>query len=185
MRKIHVYDTISLDGFFTDAHNDMSWAHRRDPEWNAFVAGNASGNGALLFGRVTYDQMRAFWPTPQAAQMMPEVAAGMNTMPKYVVSRTLRQADWQNTTVLKGDLATEIRALKAQDGPDLVVLGSGSLVSQLTAAGLVDQFQLVLNPTILGQGRTLFETVGERLTLKLAKSQAFGNGNVVLSYLPA
>ena len=89
MRKVHVFDSISLDGFFTDARNDMSWAHRRDPEWNAFVAGNAGGNGALLFGRVTYEQMRAFWPTPQAAQMMPEVAAGMNAMPKYVVSRTL------------------------------------------------------------------------------------------------
>jgi len=82
MRKLHVYDTISLDGYFTDAANDMSWAHRRDPEWSQYVAGNASGDGALLFGRVTYDQMAAFWPTPQAAQMMPEVAAGMNRMPR-------------------------------------------------------------------------------------------------------
>jgi dihydrofolate reductase len=185
MRKVHVYDTISLEGFFTDARHDMSWAHQRDPEWNAYVAGNASGNGALLFGRVTYQQMAAFWPTPQAAQMMPEVAAGMNAMPKYVVSRTLRQADWRNTTLLAGDLGTEIRALKAQDGPDLVVLGSGSVVSQLTAAGLVDQFQLVVNPTILGAGRSLFETVSDRLTLKLTKSQPFSNGNVVLTYVPA
>jgi dihydrofolate reductase len=185
MRKLHVYDTTSLDGYFTDATNDMSWAHRRDPEWSQYVAGNASGNGALLFGRITYQQMAAFWPTPQAAQMMPEVAAGMNRMPKYVVSRTLATADWQNTTLLKGDLATEIGRLKAQDGPDLTILGSGNLISQLTALRLIDSFQLVLSPTILGNGRTLFETLGERQTLTLTKTKAFGNGNVVLWYEPA
>ena len=74
MRKLGVFESISLDGFFTDATGDMSWAHTQDPEWNAFVSGNASGGGALLFGRVTYQQMASFWPTPQAAQMLPEVA---------------------------------------------------------------------------------------------------------------
>jgi len=185
MRKVHVYDTISLDGYFTDAANDMSWAHRRDPEWNQYVAGNASGDGALLFGRVTYDQMAAFWPTPQAAQMMPDVAAGMNRMPKYVVSRTMQKASWQNTTLVKGDLATEIGKLKAQDGPDLTILGSGNLISQLTELRLIDSYQLVLSPTILGKGRTLFQTVGERRTLTLTKSKTFSNGNVVLWYEPA
>ena len=185
MRKLHVYDTISLDGYFTDAANDMSWAHRRDPEWNQYVAGNASGDGALLFGRVTYDQMAAFWPTPQAAQMMPDVAAGMNRMPKYVVSRTMQKASWQNTTLVKGDLATEIGKLKAQDGPDLTILGSGNLISQLTELRLIDSYQLVLSPTILGKGRTLFQTVGERRTLTLTKSKTFSNGNVVLWYEPA
>jgi len=185
MRKVHVYDTISVDGYFTDAANDMSWAHRRDPEWNQYVAGNASGDGALLFGRVTYDQMAAFWPTQQAAQMMPDVAAGMNRMPKYVVSRTMQKAGWQNTTLVKGDLATEIGKLKAQDGPDLTILGSGNLISQLTELRLIDSFQLVLSPTILGKGRTLFETVGERRTLTLTKSKTFSNSNVVLWYEPA
>jgi len=185
MRKVHVYDTISVDGYFTDAANDMSWAHRRDPEWNQYVAGNASGDGALLFGRVTYDQMAAFWPTQQAAQMMPDVAAGMNRMPKYVVSRTMQKAGWQNTTLVKGDLATEIGKLKAQDGPDLTILGSGNLISQLTELRLIDSYQLVLSPTILGKGRTLFQTVGERRTMTLTKSKTFSNGNVVLWYEPA
>jgi dihydrofolate reductase len=185
MRKLHVFDNISLDGYFTDAQGDMSWAHKRDDEWNAFVAGNAGSNGALLFGRVTYDQMRSFWPTPQAAQMMPEVAKGMNAMPKYVVSRTLEAADWQNATLLKGDLVAEVTKLKATAGPDLVILGSGSVVSQLTEAHLVDEFQLVLSPTILGRGRTLFATVGARQSLKLAKTRTFSNGNVVLWYEPA
>jgi dihydrofolate reductase len=163
----------------------MSWAHKQDEEWNAFVGGNASGNGALLFGRVTYEQMKAFWPTPQAAQMMPEVAAGMNRRSKYVVSRTLDSADWQNTTLLKGDAVASVKALKTESGPDVVILGSGSVVSQLTEARLIDGYQLVLNPVVLGKGRTLFSTVGERRNFTLTKTRTFKNGNVVLWYEPA
>jgi dihydrofolate reductase len=185
MRKLHVFNNISLDGFFTDARGDMSWAHRHDPEWTEFSSGNARGEGELLFGRVTYEMMAAFWPTPQAAQMLPEVAAGMNAMRKHVVSRTLQRVDWQNTTLVKGDLATEVRALKAQAGPDIVILGSGSVISQLAAARLIDGYQLVLSPTILGKGRTLFETVPDRLGLRLIRTRSFQNGNVVLWYEPA
>jgi dihydrofolate reductase len=185
MRNIRVFENVSLDGFFADAKNDMSWAHKHDEEWNAFASGNASGDGALLFGRVTYQMMAAFWPTPQAAAMLPEVAAGMNRMPKFVVSRTLERADWQNTTLLKGDLVREIQAIKASPGPDLVILGSGSLVSQLTDARLIDEYQLVVSPVVLGRGRTLFETVQERVNLTRTQSRTFGNGNVVLWYEPA
>jgi dihydrofolate reductase len=185
MRTLRSYTSISLDGFFTDAKNDMSWAHKRDDEWNAFTSSNARGDAALLFGRVTYEMMRAFWPTPQAAQQMPEVAAGMNRMPKYVVSRTLDAADWQNTTLLKGDLVKEIRALKSTDGPDVVILGSGSIVSQLTEARLIDEYQLVLTTVALGKGRTPFHTLDDRRTFALKKSKSFTNGNVVLWYEPA
>ncbi len=185
MRRLRSYTSISLDGYFTDAKGDMSWAHKRDDEWNAFASSNASGDAALLFGRVTYEMMKAFWPTPQAAQQMPEVAAGMNRMPKYVVSRTLGAADWQTTTVLKGDLVTDIQALKATDGPDVVILGSGSVVSQLTGAGLIDEYQLVLTATALGAGRTPFQTLADRRTFSLKKTRSFTNGNVVLWYEPA
>ena len=185
MRKVQVFDSVSIDGFFTDAGNDMSWAHKQDPEWNAFVSGNASGEGALLFGRVTYEMLKAFWTTEQAAQMMPEVAAGMNRMPKYVVSRTLDRSDWQNTTVLKGDAVASVKALKAGPGPDLTILGSGSLVSTLAEAGLVDAFQLVVIPVVLGKGRTLFATLSKRRDFTLTKTKAFKNGNVVLWYEPA
>ena len=75
MRKVHVFDNVSLDGFFTDEKNDMSWAHKQDEEWNAFAGGNAGGDAELLFGRVTYAMMAAFWPTPKAAQLLPQVAA--------------------------------------------------------------------------------------------------------------
>jgi dihydrofolate reductase len=182
MRKVNVFNNVSLDGFFTDAKGDMSWAHKQDEEWNAFASANASGNGELLFGRVTYDMMAAFWPTPQAAKMLPKVAAGMNAMRKTVFSRTLDTVAWQNTVLMKGDLVTEVRRLKQQPGPDIVILGSGSIVSQLTQARLIDEYQLVLNPIVVGRGRSLFETVVNTLNLTLTKTQSFRNGNVVLWY---
>jgi dihydrofolate reductase len=185
MPKLVVYNSMSLDGYFTDADGDMSWAHKRDPEWQAFVSENARGGGQLLFGRVTYDLMASFWPTPLAAQSNPIVVERMNNLRKYVFSTTLDQASWNNTTLFKGDLATEVRKLKQAPGPDIVIMGSGSVVAQLAEAGLIDQYQIVLNPLVVGSGRTLFEGVKRKLPLKLAKSRAFGNGNVVLLYEPA
>jgi dihydrofolate reductase len=185
MRKVHVFDNVSLDGFFTDEKSDMSWAHKRDEEWNAFAGSNAGGDGELLFGRVTYEMMAAFWPTPQAAQMLPHVAPGMNRMRKTVFSRTLDRVSWQNTTLVKGDLVAEVKKLKQQSGPDIVILGSGSIISQLTQARLIDEYQIVLSPIILGKGRTLFETVDGKIGLTLTKTRSFKNGNVVLWYEPA
>jgi dihydrofolate reductase len=185
MRRLSVFENVSLDGFFADAKNDMSWAHKHDDEWNAFAGANAGGDGALLFGRVTYQMMASFWPTPEAAQMLPDVAAGMNRMPKFVASRTLDRAEWQNTTLLKGDLVGEITALKASTGPDVVILGSGSIVSQLAQARLIDELQLVVNPVVLGSGRSLFQTVTGRLAVRLTRSRSFTNGNLVLWYEPA
>jgi dihydrofolate reductase len=183
MRKICVFEQVSVDGFFTDDKNDMSWAHKHDEEWNSFTSSNASGEGELLFGRVTYEMMAAFWPTAQAAKMLPQVAEGMNRMRKIVFSRTLDKATWQNTTLVKGDLRTEVTRLKQQAGPDIVVLGSGSIVSQLTEAGLVDEYQIVVNPIVLGRGRTLFETVRDKRPLSLTQTRKFTNGNVVLWYV--
>lgn len=182
MRTLQVFNHVSLDGYFVDAKGDMSWAHGEDPEFQAFTQENASGQAAMLFGRVTYEMMAGFWPTPAAAQMMPEVAASMNAAPKYVFSRTLATADWSNTTLLKGDILTETRRLKAEAGPDLLIMGSGTIVSQLTEAGLIDAYQIVVNPLVLGSGRTMFEGVTHRSSLALQKSRAFKNGKVVLWY---
>ena len=186
MPRLMAFEQVSLDGFFVDASGDMSWAHKQDPEWNEFTAQNASGgDGALLFGRVTYEMMASFWPTPQARETMPAVAEGMNRMPKVVFSRTLREASWQNTRLVKGDMVAEVRRMKKDPGPDMVVLGSGSVVSQLAEAGLIDELQLVVNPIVLGRGRTLFETVRRNVAMKRVGVRPFGNGNVVLSYEPS
>jgi dihydrofolate reductase len=187
MRRLVVFNNVSLDGYFVDANGDMSWAHGgdQDAEWNAFVSGNASGEGELLFGRKTYELMASFWPTPLAAQMQPVVAEGMNTLRKVVFSRTLDKVSWNNTKLVKGDLVAEVRKLKSEPGKDMTILGSGSIVAQLAQAGLIDEYQLVLNPIVLGKGRTMFEGIPEKLTLKPTQTRTFGNGKVLLCYVPA
>lgn len=186
MRNVIVFNHVSLDGYFTDAQGDMSFARNdnQDPEWEAFVASNASGGSLLLFGRITYELMANFWPTPLATEQMPLVADRMNNLPKVVFSRTLNTAAWNNTRLVKSDLVGEIQRLKNTSGEDVVIFGSGTIISQLAQVGLIDEFQLVLNPVALGQGRTMFEGLKEKLTLKLIKTRAFGNGNVLLCYKP-
>jgi dihydrofolate reductase len=132
MRKIHVFNNVTIDGYFVSKTGDMSWAHNMDPEWVAFTQDNARGDAAMLFGRVTYEMMAGFWPTPAAAQQMPHVAKAMNAAKKYVASRTLARADWSNTTVIMGELVAEVARLKSESGPDLLVMGSGTIVAQLT-----------------------------------------------------
>lgn len=184
MPRLNMFNNISLDGYFTDANNDMSWAHAGadDPELREFTTNNAKGAAALIFGRVTYQMMASFWPSPQAAAAMPDVAKGMNQARKYVFSRSLQKTDWEGTTILSGDPVAEIARMKQQNGPQMTLLGSGSIVSQLAAAGLIDDYQLLVCPVILGGGRTLFEGVKRRPSLKLANSRAFKNGRVFLHY---
>jgi dihydrofolate reductase len=187
MRKLSVFNNVSVDGYFVDADASMRWAYRDKPdaEWNAFVASNASGEGQLLFGRITYELMAGYWPTPAARQNMPAVAEGMNKMSKIVFSRTLDNVTWNNTKLLKRGLAAEVRKMKNDPGPDMVILGSGSIVSQLAQHNLIDEFQIAVIPVVLGKGRTMFGGVNEKLNLKLTKSRIFGNGNVFLCYEPA
>jgi dihydrofolate reductase len=185
MRRLSVFDQVSLDGFFVDGRGDMSWAHRDDPEWGAFMAENSARGGALLFGRVTYELMAGFWATPAGRAANPAVADRMTRMPKYVFSRTLATPSWENTTVLAGDAAAEVTRLKAAPGPDLTILGSGTIISPLTDAGLIDEYQIVVSPIVLGSGRSIFDGVGRRVMLTLARTRGFANGNVVSWYEPA
>lgn len=186
MRTLVVFNQVTLDGYFADAHGDMSWAHKdpNDAEWNAFVAGNAKGGGVLLFGRITYELMASYWPTPAALTQAPEVARSMNRMQKVVFSRTLAKASWQNTTLVKSDLVAAVRRMKQEPGEGMAILGSGSIVSQLTQAGLIDEYQIVVNPLVLGQGKSMFAGLTDKRLLTLTKTRAFGNGNVVLCYQP-
>src|SRR5262245_14485193 len=147
---------ISLDGYFSDARGDISFAHKppEDVEWHRFVTENASGGGVLVFGRTTYDMMASWWPTPAAAKAMPDVAAQMNALPKIVFSRRLKSVEWSNTTLVSDDLVGNTRRMKGEPGPDMTILGSGSIVTQLAAAGLVDVIQVVVNPVALGGGKS-------------------------------
>lgn len=185
MRKVSVFNQISLDGYFTDAKGDMSWAHEGsdDPEWKAYVDGNASGmDSTLLFGRITYQIMESFWPTPQAAEQLPKVADGMNRRHKIVFSKTLDAANWQNSTLVKTDPVAAVRQMKEKAGDEMLIMGSGTIISQLAAAGLIDAYQFVLSPLALGKGRTMFDGVAARVDMKHTSTRTFKNGKVVLGY---
>jgi dihydrofolate reductase len=116
MRKLVVFNHVTLDGYFVDMNGDMSWAHKNDAEWKTFAEGNAKGDGPLLFGRITYELMASYWPTPLASKNDPVLAERMNNLPKVVFSRTLDKASWNNTKLVKGDMAAEIRKMKKEPG---------------------------------------------------------------------
>jgi dihydrofolate reductase len=191
MSRLISFTTISVDGFFTASDGDFRWAHNpiQDKAWDSFVAGNAQGGGILLFGRITYDIMKSYWPTPAATQNNPVVAQGMNSAHKVVFSRRLDQAAfskaaWNNTQLIQSNLVQEVSKLKQDSREGMAILGSGSIVSQLAQAGLIDEFQIVIAPIVLGKGRTLFSDLKEHLNLKLTESRSFSNGNVFLRYEP-
>ena len=185
MRRASAFLHISADGYFTGPGGDMSWIrHEQDPEYKAFADENARRDSVLCFGRVTYQMMAGFWPSPMALEREPVMAARMNTTPKIVFSKTLDDASWNNTTLLKGDVVDEVRSLKQQNGVDLVILGSGTIVKALAQAGRVDEFQLLITPAALGSGRTLFEGIPQRLELDLTSTRVFKNGKVLLNYAP-
>lgn len=187
MRKLIVFNHVSLDGYFADGNGSMSWAKtgKDDVEWNAFVEQNASGDGPLLFGRKTYELMTQYWPTPMAKEHDASIADRMNTLQKVVFSKTLNEASWNNTKLVRDDLAGEVRRMKQDSGDGMTILGSGTLVAQLGDAGLIDEYHVVVNPVALGKGRTMFEGMAKQLALKPTKSRGFGNGCVYLVYEPA
>ena len=188
MRRLMVFESISADGYFADSNSGLGWAHRQssdNADFNSWVNSNASSGGQLLFGRITYQMMLSYWPTPMAKQNDPVVAEGMNNAGKIVFSRTLKSADWNNTTLMNGDLIEEVRKLKRASGGGITILGSGSIVSQLAKAGLIDGYQLVVVPVVLGDGRRLFDGVDKPIDLTLTDSRKFSNGNVLLSYVTA
>jgi dihydrofolate reductase len=182
LQKLLVFNQVTLDGYFTGPNGDLSWAHKQDPEWDKFVADNAKGGGTLLFGRITYEMMVAFWPTPEATKAFPTVAEGMNRSQKVVFSRTLDKVSWTNTRLVKDGMADEVRKMKGQPGKGMTILGSGKVVSQLASEGLIDEYQIVVNPVALGKGRTMFEGVKAPVNLKRMSTREFKNGNILTVY---
>lgn len=182
MAKLTSFMQVSVDGCYADAMGDMSWAHRDDAESQAFMTENATSGGMLLFGRFTYELMARYWPTPLAREHAPAAAASINAMPKLVFSSTLKRAPWQNSRVVKGELVREIKKLKAESDVDLAILGSGSIVAALARENLVDVYQLMIVPIVLGDGRRFLEGVESRPRLKLDKTRTFKNGNLFVTY---
>jgi dihydrofolate reductase len=181
MAKLNVFNFMTLNGFYKGEDEDISWHTHEDPEAAQFAAASSGLDGMLLFGRKTYQMMESFWPTPAAEQAFPEVAEGMNKMEKVVFSNTLKRVDWNNSRVLHGDIAAEVKKLK--DGTkDMTILGSGSIVSQLADARLIDSYMLMMDPVALGQGTSVFSGIKDKLEFKLVDWKKFKSGILLLTY---
>ena len=183
MRKLTVFNFISLNGYFKGANGDISWAHSR-PESDYGAEMLKAGN-TLLFGRVTYEMMVQFWPTPEAMKSSPEIAEGMNKAEKIVFSRTLDKVEWSNARLMKDNIVEEIKKMKQTPGNNMTLLGSGSIVSQFADAGLIDEFQILVHPVALPEGTPILKDIKNTLELKLTNSRIFDSGNLLLVYQPA
>ncbi len=184
MTKLIMFNMLSLDGYFAGPHGELDWHHVGE-EFNEFAMAQLERAGGLVFGRVTYQGMAAWWPTPEAVKADPLVAGKMNNLDKYVFSRSLETVDWNNTTLFKGRAEEGMVRLKEQAGGDLLLFGSANLASTLTANGLIDEYRLMINPVVLGSGQALFPPGETRREMALIAVQPFRSGNVLLSYRPA
>ena len=177
-RRVVASTYITLDGFI-DEPGRWSMPFWSD-EAGAFKARELFASEALLLGRVTYEGFAAAWPTMEGTG---EFGQKMNGMPKYVASRTLASATW-NATIIEGEAADFVRRLKAEDGGDLLIGGSGQLVDYLTAHDLIDEYRLMIHPILLGDGqKRLFQSVSRR-TLRLVETLNLPNGILVTTYRP-
>jgi dihydrofolate reductase len=182
MRKIFSFHVVSADGYYEGPNQEFDWPVV-DEEFDAFSVEQLDEAGTLMFGRRTYELMASYWPTPAAEQDGPQVAERMNKLPKIVVSRTLDRADWVNTRVAS-DIA-QLHRLKQEPGGDILILGSSALAVELIHAGLLDEARIMVNPVVLGAGRSLFHNTEKRIGLKMLTTRTFASGNVLLTYQPA
>jgi dihydrofolate reductase len=192
MRRIIVCTFLTLDGVMQapggpDEDPESGFTHggwqkpTDDEEVGAAVAGWYEDFGAMLLGRKTYDIFASYWPGADPANPF---TARMNDMPKYVASRTLTSLDWQNSTLLRGDTVEAVRALKASEGGDISVVGSGDLAQTLMRHGLVDEYRLTVHPVILGSGKRLFADGAIPTALEPVAVTATKGGTVVGVYRP-
>jgi dihydrofolate reductase len=187
VRKVVVSEFVSLDGVM----EDPSWTFQFGSEdQEKFKFDELAAADALLLGRTTYEGFAAAWPNmmehyggPRRAELG-EYADMMNGYPKYVVSTTLEEAGWNNSTIIKGNIAEEVFRLKQQPGKDVLIFGSGDLVNTLMQHGLIDAYRIMVFPVIVGSGKRLFEDGSETTALRLVNTKTFGSGVVVLTYRP-
>jgi dihydrofolate reductase len=183
MGKVGAFLFVTLNGYFEGPGRDIGW-HPHDAEGAEYATEGLKSRSTLLFGRLTYELMAGYWPTPVAIKNDPAVAEGMNKAEKIVFSRTLKKAEWNNTRLVKGNIGEEVRKLKQIPGKDMTLLGSGSILTQLAELGLIDEYQFMVDPIVLGEGTPIFKNIKNRLNLKLTSTRTFKNGNVLLCYLP-
>jgi dihydrofolate reductase len=185
--RIVVTEFVSLDGVMEDPggsesfkHGGWSFAFSRGDEGDKFKLDETRASDALLLGRATYEGFADAWPSREG-----EFADKFNSMPKYVLSSTLQDPEWSNSTVLKGDLAEEVAKLKREHDGDIVVHGSAQLAQTLIEDDLVDELRLMVFPVVLGSGKRLFGDTSDKKSLQLVDSKVVGDGVAILTYAPA
>jgi dihydrofolate reductase len=182
VRKMFSFMVVTVDGYYEGPNQQFIDWPTVDEEFDEFSVGQLDEVDTLVFGRVTYEMMAAYWPTPAADDDDPRVAARMNSLAKIVVSRTLDKAAWANTRLISD--TQDVRALKQQPGKDIAILASSDLTVNLLQMGLVDELRIMVSPLVLGAGKSVFKNAGNRVSLKLLRSRPFDSGNVLLYYQP-
>lgn len=191
MRKLFTFMSVSLNGFFEGPNHDLSWTNV-DEEFNRFAIDQLRRVDTILFGRRSYQDFEDYWPNaakdPNTSSDNLEIANLINNMNKVVFSRTLpsvaEKENWRNVKLIRDVHADEIKRWKEQPGKDMFAVSNGLIVS-LAKKGLIDEFQIMVDPIVLGKGTPLFEGITDQLSLRLTQTRTFKSGNVLLTYEPA
>ncbi len=179
MRKVIVSEMVTVDGFFAGPKGELDW-FVQDEELDKFAKDLLDSVDTILYGKATYELMAGYWPYATGS-----FADRTNKLSKIVFSKTLKETpwgEWNNARPIKGNLAKEVAKLKQQPGKDMVIYGSGSIVQALTNLGLIDEYRIIVNPVVLGNGKPLFKDIKGGVNLKLLKTKTFSSGVVVLYY---
>jgi len=183
MRKIIVSNLISVDGFISGVNDDISWfVNIADKEFEKYGVNLINSIDTMLFGRITYQLMESYWPNASPDTNDQRIIDAMNNFHKIVSSRTLNKTEWKNTTLIKENITVEIAKLKEQPGKDMVIYGSGSVVSLFAREGLIDNYLIFVYPVAIGKGKTMFSGIKENLKLKIADTRTFSSGVVLIDY---
>lgn len=183
MRKVIVFNSISIDGYYAGDNNETDW-FVHDPEVNK-AAHEMMNPDSILFGRATYQMFESYWPhvakNPQAPQEMKTMANELNEMTKVVFSKTLKEVTWVNSKLFNSNLEEEVKKLKEARGRDITIFGSGTIIQQFANEGLIDEYLLAVTPVIIGKGKSFFKNVKEN-KLELIETRSFKSGMVLLHY---
>lgn len=193
MRKIIVFNLVTVDGFFAGEDGNIDW-HMVDDEFNDFAVEQTGTFGGIIFGKTTYQIFADFWPVVAKTGKFPgsdepaspddvQVGKFIDDVDKFVFSKSLTEVSWQHTTHYHDIDPEVIKKLKQEEGKDIFILGSGTIVQQLANMDLIDEYRLLVNPIILGKGKPMFAGVKEQ-KLKLLSVREFRNGNVLMTYTP-
>ncbi|MDG0815162.1 dihydrofolate reductase family protein [Bdellovibrio svalbardensis] len=179
MRKIIFCNLMTIDGFFEGPQQEIDW-HYADEEHDKFAVELLNSVDTMIFGRKTYQLMEKAWA--HASTQSSPIVKSMNELPKLVFSRTLEKVEWENSRLAQGAISDEVATIKKQPGKDVVILGSAELAASFMKLRLIDEYQILLNPILLGKGNPLFKEMDERMKLSLIRSKVRKNGVVELYY---